>query len=224
MKRYLLYGVTFAALSAVLVTQPSYALLDLVRSETAETRQVIRDTTGEVLNAREDEHDQKRQEIQDRITERRAAVVERLSGERAEACERKEPVINEMLAKKSETAKSYYDRFSAIQTKLNEFVAVHHLDVESASALQLILTEKQEAAATLLDATTSVTFECDLTSADHPGLIVRDLVEQKKQALIEYRDALKEYATAIKEAAAKHDESDHRHSMPRETTESETAQ
>lgn len=211
MKKYMLYGVTFAALSALIVAQPSYALFGLIGTDTADARQNAQGNAGQVLDAKRDELLQKRQEVQDRIAERRAAVEEKLSGKRAEACERKEATINDMLTQKVDIAQQYYDRFAAIQTKLSDYVAQHDLTVDSAPALELILTEKQQSAAALIETARITTFECTQTSAAAPGQVVRDLMDQKKTALVEYRNALKDYAEAVMQAAVAHEATPHRH-------------
>lgn len=211
MKKYVLYGVTLAALCSVTVTHPSSALFGLARSETAEIQQSVKENAVEVLDARRDEQFQKQQEVKDRIAERRAAVAEKLAGKRAETCEQKEHNINQMLTSKVDTAQSYYDRFQSIQTKLTEFARYHELDVDNAQALELILSEKQQNAAVFIETARATGFSCEETAADNPGQIVRELVDQKKQALVEYRDALKEYAAAVKEAAAEHEATPHRH-------------
>lgn len=224
MKRYLLHGVILAASFTLVAAPPASALLELVRSETAEVRQETNNGNGQVLNAVHDaELEQKRQEIRDRIAEKHAAVSEKLSGQRAEACEKKEAAINQMLIDKAAKAQELYDKFQNIQDRLTEFADTHHLDVDSAEALELIMIDKQQEAAALIDTVRFTTFDCANTSANNPGQVVRSLVEDKKQALTDYRDALRDYADAVREAAIAHDNSTDEHHRRGETTE-ESAQ
>lgn len=147
------------------------------------------------------ELDAKRQALEQKVAERRAAIAEKLSGARAESCEKKQTAINRILDNRTDAAQRHYDRFKSIQDRLVSFVDSKELNVENASALEVIMEDKQVAAQGAIDAVTAAEFTCKDADARSPGTIIIDQIAAAKQALKEYRTAIKDYAVAVKSAA-----------------------
>lgn len=206
MKKQLLVGFLVACAAIIGTAQPSYALLELVRTDTSQQKQEDQSgsgsETGAVLNAvKLDETESKRAEIQQKIDAKRAAVTEKLSGRRAELCEQREAKINEALTNRTAAAERYLEKFKTIHDRLSSFAADQQLTVENAAALGLILTDKQAHVEATIGVAKATTFDCSAASADNPGQVVKDLIAEEKQVLDEYRTALKDYADAVKAAA-----------------------
>lgn len=233
MKKHLAAGLILAASIIIGASQPTYALLDLARSDNQAPRETqsaddrVPENSGDVLSAtRNDDLEQRRLEIQQKIQAKRDAVTERLSGRRAEICEQKEQGINQAIAARNAAAQRYFDKFKAIQERLTNFAAEKKLEVKNASALELVMNGRQGEAAATIGAASVTTFDCAVTSASDPGHIIRELVKEEKTALLEYRDAVKDYAVAIKEAATSVESSSTTETTPAqtETTSPEAAQ
>lgn len=206
MKRYLLVGFLMASATIIGTAQPSYALLDLVRTDTSEQKQANQtgsnSETGNVLNAvKLEETESKRAEIQQKIDAKRAAVTDTLSGRRAELCKQREAKINEALSNRTAVAERYLEKFKTIQERLSSFAAENQLTVENAAALELIMADKQAQAEATIGVAKATTFDCSTTSAKNPGQIIKDLIYEGKHMLGEYRTAVKDYAEAVKAAA-----------------------
>lgn len=204
MKKQLLVGFLVASAAIIGTAQPSYALLDLVRTDTSEQKQTENNglDAGNVLNAsKTEESEHKRLEIQEKIDAKRAAVKEKLSGRRAELCEQREAKINEVLADRTAAAERYLQKFITIEERLSAFVAEKNLTVESNNALSLIMTDKRAHVEATIAVAKQTTFDCANTSADNPGQVVKSLIAEEKAMLDEYRTALKDYADAVKNAA-----------------------
>lgn len=207
MKKYFLVGFLVASAALIGTAQPSYALLDLVRTDTSEQKQESQGNsgseTGNVLNSaiKNDDAEHKRLEIQEKIDAKRAAVTEKLSGRRAELCEQREAKINEALANRTAAAELYYEKFMTIQDRLQAFVTEQNLAVENDSALGLIMADKRAHAEATIGIAKTTTFECADTSADNPGQIVKDLIAEEKKTLDEYRTSVRDFADAVKAAA-----------------------
>lgn len=189
--------------------QQAHALLFETLTETTKAVDgTVRGVTSQVKLTSEQLEAQKRTElesrqraIEDRINEKRAAINEKLSGARQERCESKQATINQILDNRSAAAQRHFDRFKNIQDKLVAFVAAKNLNVENASALELIMNDKQTAAQAAVTAVAGVDFVCKDADASSPGSIVMDEIIAAKQALKDYRDAIKDYAVAVRAAA-----------------------
>ena len=237
MKKHLAASLLLAASIIIGASQPSYALLDIARSDTRAPREAQSDNQaqpereGDVLSATQtDELEQRRMEIQQKIQAKRDAVTERLSGRRAEICEQKEQGINQAIAARNASAQRYFDKFKAIQERLTSFASEKKLEIKNASALELIMNDKRDETAATISAANATTFDCAMTSASNPGHIIRELVQEEKNTLLEYRAAVKDYALAVKAAAQSIESSSTTETSPEststrtETTNSEVTQ
>ncbi len=215
----LVVGVMLATVTVLGTSQTSYALhtVDGVTQSLLGRAQQAQEHVQSVVDRRAEKQadiDAKRQAIEQRLAERRAAVTEKLSGERVERCEKKEPMINQVLDTRVDAAQKHFDKLRAIHEKLDAFVTEKQLSVDNASALTLILSEKQDDAQAAIDAVKALDFECTIADAHAPGLIVIDQMTETKQALKDYRTVIKDYAVAIRSAAAE--------AANNETTETDT--
>lgn len=207
MNKRLLVGFLVACAAVIGTAQPSYALLELVRTDTSEQKQENQSDSGSesgnVLNSaiKNDDAEHKRLEIQEKIDAKRAAVTEKLSGRRAELCEQREAKINEALASRTAAAELYYEKFKTIQDRLQSFVTEQSLAVENDNALGLIMADKRAHVEATIGIAKATTFECADTPAANPGQIVKDLVAEEKKTLAEYRTSVRDFADAVKAAA-----------------------
>ncbi len=189
-----------AVLSAAQTTQAIPLLDDLARSTTPQVEQIQGETTNR-LAERAAELEAKRLEIEQRLAQRRSQITQKLEGARAERCEEKEMTINRVLDTRVSAAQRHFDKFKAIQDKLATFVVDKQLNVENATALEVIMNDKQQSAQASIDAIETTDFDCGSADATAPGNIVMDQVALVKQSLKEYRTAIKDYAVAVKGAA-----------------------
>lgn len=231
MKKGIFVSLLLAAVTVVGTAQTSHALplLDsftsTLFSRIGETENQTQNETNQTDNAaseKQAELDAKRQEIEQKLAERRAAIAEKLSGKRAEQCEKKEATINRVLDDRVSAAQRHLDKFKVIQDKLVAFVADKQLDVQNASALEVIMNDKQQNAQAAIDTIATVDFSCANADATSPGAIVMDEVASVKQALKDYRTAIKDYAISVKNSVTPPSSDDTNSSNSTGTTENET--
>jgi hypothetical protein len=198
MKKSLLLGATLAITAVISAPLMSAALLPNSATAEATAPQV---KTAQITLEKTQEIQAKREALEQRLAEKRAAIGEKLSGERAETCEKKQDTINMILDQRVDSAQQHLDKLNAIYAKLAAFVTAKDLEVENASAFELIVNDKQTAAQAAVDAAKVTDFACTEADAAAPGKIVKDQMTAQKQALKDYRTAIKDYAVAIKSAA-----------------------
>lgn len=225
MRKNIFVSLVLAATLAVGIAQTSQAL----ETETI-LQSVVSRVEGEVQSAtdtateRRQEIETKRQEIEQKVAEKKAAIAEKLSGKRAERCAQRQDTINRVLDTRTSAAQQHFAKFKAIQDKLQAFVTDKDLNVENASALELIMNDKQANAQAAIDAVGATDFDCASADATAPGAIVMDQIAAAKQALKDYRAAIKDYAVAIRSAAISDDSSSNESESRTETETGETAQ
>lgn len=202
MRKNIFVSLVLAATLTAGLAQTSYAL----QTETI-LQSVVSRVEGEVQSAtdvvaeRRQEIETKRQTIEQKVAEKKAAIAEKLSGQRAERCAQKQDAINRVLDTRTSAAQRHFDKFKAIQDKLQAFVTDKELNVENASAMELIMNDKQASAQAAIDAVNAANFDCASADAAAPGRIVMEQIATAKQALKDYRTAIKDYAVAVRTAA-----------------------
>lgn len=206
MRKQILVGLLLFGAVTVSATQLTHSLVgatDVVQAAEKPEREAqshVLSSTDATTKAR-DEVAAKRKAIEDKIAGKRAAITEKLSGQRQEQCEKKETAINSLLDSRASAAQQHFDKFKAIQNKLTAFVTEKELNVENASALEVIMNDAAASAEAAVTAVSVIDFTCEDTSAIAPGGIVKEQVATAKQSLKDYRTAIKDYAVAVKAAA-----------------------
>lgn len=221
MRKNIFVSLVLAATLTVGVAQTSQALQTETILQTVTSRVQGVETRVQTVEERRQEIDAKRQEIERKVAEKKAAIAEKLSGQRAERCAQKQDTINRILDTRTSAAQRHFDKFKAIQDKLQAFVVDKELSVENASALELIMNDKQTEAQAAVDAAVATDFDCLNTDAAAPGRIVVEQIATVKQALKDYRTAIKDYAVAVRTAATPPTENN---STDPEATETETGE
>ena len=166
------------------------------RIDNAEKREAAKQRMLEKREARQE----KREELREKVQQLKADRTEKLEGKRQEICEKREEKINSLLSNSVKRAEKRLAFIDKVNDRLNTFYENRDLSSDDYTAASEKVAEKAGAAKAALEVMANEKFSCDKVDGEKPGLVIREVVQARNNAMKEYREAVRELLQVVREA------------------------
>ncbi len=150
---------------------------------------------------KKEEVETKKAELKQRIEARKQERQIKLTDQRLETCKKREVAVNQVIAKRVAADRKNLTAFDTVRTNLEKFIERKQLDVTPQTELKNAMDTNREVAEESIDALRAQTFSCDVTDANNPGGVVKEVDSAARESLKAYRTSIRVYAQAVKKIA-----------------------
>jgi len=137
----------------------------------------------------------------DNKNEQRRSLQSYIEDKREDACKAREERINNFIDEKSAVAQKYFDKYSSVQSGIENFVIEKNLTVPDNDALTADMRARQLAVSERLATLRSTKFSCENTRSNTATSNIREALNNTKAKLLAYRDSIKSYGKQVKTTA-----------------------
>lgn len=141
---------------------------------------------------------ERKQELRDRLEQAKADRTTKLEQRRLEICQQREERINAIFTKGLEQNGKQLAVFQGIEEKVKAFYEAKGLSAEGYDAAVAKADEKEAAAIAAIDTSAAMEFDCETTSGQAPGQVIKQAMQARHVALKEYRTAIKDLILVVK--------------------------
>lgn len=142
----------------------------------------------------------KRSELKQKFADMKEARTAKLDAKRLEICEKRQQTINDIITRGVERNTKHLAFFQKIETNVKQFYVNKHLSSDKYAAAVEAADTAEANAATAIDASADVKFDCNTTDGNKPGSVIKEAMESRHSALVAYRTSIKDLIVIVKKA------------------------